>query len=104
MDDYNNNRTHQGKYCFGKTPMQTFLDTLPLAKEKMLDKINIFALTGQAEAGSAEEQPARNNLSDGDDKQGVNATNAITPSSPFSKSSLSLIPEENLPMHPKDAG
>jgi hypothetical protein len=104
MDDYNNNRTHQGKYCFGKTPMQTFLDTLPLAKEKMLDKKNIFAGTGKAEAGSAEEQPARNNLSDGDDKQGVNATNAITPSSPFSKSSLSLIPEENLPMHPKDAG
>jgi hypothetical protein len=103
MDDYNNNRSHQGKYCFGKTPMQTFLDTLPLAKEKMLDKKNIFALRGQAEAGSAEEQPARNNLSDGDDKQGVKASKAITPSSPFSQSSLSYIPKENLQMHPKDA-
>ena len=29
-------RPHIGKYCYGKTPMQTFLDSLPLAKEKML--------------------------------------------------------------------
>jgi len=28
--------THTGKYCFGKTPMQTFKDSIPLAKEKML--------------------------------------------------------------------
>ena len=36
---YNEERTHSGKYCYGKTPMQTFLDTLPRAKEKMLDSI-----------------------------------------------------------------
>jgi hypothetical protein len=29
-------RTHQGRWCFGKTPMQTFLDSISLAKEKML--------------------------------------------------------------------
>ena len=34
---YNEERTHRGKYCFGETPMETFLDTLPLAKEKKLD-------------------------------------------------------------------
>jgi transposase InsO family protein len=34
--DYNEARPHQGRWCFGKTPMQTFLDTLPLAKEKMI--------------------------------------------------------------------
>jgi hypothetical protein len=34
---YNEERTHSGKYCFGKTPMETFLDTLQLAKEKKLD-------------------------------------------------------------------
>ena len=33
---YNEQRTHQGRWCYGKTPMQTFLDTVPLAKEKML--------------------------------------------------------------------
>jgi hypothetical protein len=37
MKYYNEERTHSGKYCFGKTPMETFLDTLPLAKEKNLD-------------------------------------------------------------------
>ena len=33
---YNGQRTHQGRWCFGKTPMQTFLDALPLAKEKLM--------------------------------------------------------------------
>lgn len=36
LDEYNNQRTHSGKYCYGRTPMQTFLETLPLAKQKML--------------------------------------------------------------------
>lgn len=34
MDDFNRNRTHQGRYCFGKTPMQTFLDAAHNAREK----------------------------------------------------------------------
>ena len=33
---YNEDRPHQGRWCFGKTPMQTFLDAVPLAKEKMI--------------------------------------------------------------------
>jgi transposase InsO family protein len=33
---YNEQRTHQGRWCYGKTPMQTFIDSVPLAKEKML--------------------------------------------------------------------
>ncbi len=37
IDYYNKERTHSGKYCFGKTPEQTFKDSLHLAKEKMLD-------------------------------------------------------------------
>jgi transposase InsO family protein len=35
--EYNEQRPHSGKYCFGKTPRQTFTDSIPLAKEKMLD-------------------------------------------------------------------
>jgi hypothetical protein len=31
---FNELRPHQGKWCFGKTPMQTFIDALPLAREK----------------------------------------------------------------------
>lgn len=38
MEEYNQQRTHTGKYCFGKTPMQTLMDSLPLAKEKILNK------------------------------------------------------------------
>ena len=34
MTQYNEARTHQGRWCFGKTPMQTFLDSRPLAREK----------------------------------------------------------------------
>jgi transposase InsO family protein len=34
--EYNEERPHQGRWCFGKTPMQTFLDAKPLAKEKMI--------------------------------------------------------------------
>jgi transposase InsO family protein len=36
LDHYNNERPHSGRYCYGKTPMQTFLESLPLAKQKML--------------------------------------------------------------------
>jgi transposase InsO family protein len=36
MGGYNEVRTHQGRWCYAKTPMQTFLDTLPLAREKMI--------------------------------------------------------------------
>lgn len=36
---YNTDRTHSGKYCFGKTPMETFLDSLQIAKEKLLNNI-----------------------------------------------------------------
>lgn len=36
IDKYNLRRTHQGKRCLGRTPMETFLDNLPLAREKSL--------------------------------------------------------------------
>ena len=36
---YNTDRTHSGKYCYGKTPWQTFLDSKHLAKEKQLDQL-----------------------------------------------------------------
>jgi transposase InsO family protein len=39
IEEYNKERTHSGKYCFGKTPWQTFLDSKYLADEKMLDRL-----------------------------------------------------------------
>ena len=37
IEQYNVERTHTGKHCFGKTPMQTFLDSKHFAIEKQLD-------------------------------------------------------------------
>ena len=39
MQYYNQERTHTGKYCFGKTPLQTFIESIPLAKAKMLETL-----------------------------------------------------------------
>jgi transposase InsO family protein len=36
LREYNEVRPHQGKWCYGKTPLQTFRDALPLAREKLL--------------------------------------------------------------------
>ena len=36
VQSYNEERPHQGRWCFGKTPMQTFLDARPIAMEKMI--------------------------------------------------------------------
>ena len=36
LEEFNRNRPHQGRWCFGKTPMQTFLDAKPIAEEKMI--------------------------------------------------------------------
>lgn len=37
LSHYNNERPHSGKYCFGKTPLQTFEDSIHLAKEKLIE-------------------------------------------------------------------
>jgi transposase InsO family protein len=66
---YNQQRPHSGRYCFGKTPMQTFTDSKELAKAKDVNNLfiknNNFILSDQAEIGSAGGQPTRNNLTDG---------------------------------------
>jgi len=41
--EYNENRPHSGKYCFGKTPLQTFLESKHLAEEKQLDRFLVAA-------------------------------------------------------------
>ena len=39
MDYYNNNRTHQGKMCCGRTPFETLLDGKSVWAEKNLAQI-----------------------------------------------------------------
>jgi transposase InsO family protein len=36
MKYYNQERTHSGRYCYGKTPMETFKESLILARQKMI--------------------------------------------------------------------
>ena len=36
LAEYNAERPHHGRWCYGKTPMQTCLDSLALAKEKQI--------------------------------------------------------------------
>ena len=38
IEEYNVQRPHSGKYCFGKTPMDCFLASRQLAWDKMLDQ------------------------------------------------------------------
>jgi transposase InsO family protein len=44
-EQYNRERTHSGKYCYGKTPMETFLSAKHLAEEKMIDSLRAVSLT-----------------------------------------------------------
>jgi transposase InsO family protein len=34
LDEYNNERTHSGKYCYGKTPYETFKESKHIAQKK----------------------------------------------------------------------
>ncbi len=45
IDEYNQERTHSGKYCYVKTPMDTFLSAKHLADEKMLNSLKAVSLT-----------------------------------------------------------
>src|SRR4051794_16421859 len=67
---YNNERPHSGRYCYGKTPTQTFMDSKGLAQAK--DVNNLFGQSTtfkmSAEAGSTGVQPARNTLTGENEK------------------------------------
>ncbi|NWJ47562.1 MAG: hypothetical protein HXX08_17025 [Chloroflexi bacterium] len=39
LEYYNRERAHIGRYCYGKTPLQTFRDSKHLADQKRLDKL-----------------------------------------------------------------
>jgi transposase InsO family protein len=55
MTEYNEERSHSGRYCYGKTPSQTFLDAKHLALEKMLDRPTVTTSSiAVAQPGGAE--------------------------------------------------
>ncbi len=90
VEFYNTERPHSGRYCFGKTPLQTFADSKDLAQDKNLNNFfqqnAIFKPSDQTEAGSAEELPAKGSLTDGNEKEAEKTTASS------SKSFLSQMP------------
>jgi transposase InsO family protein len=49
ITEYNCERTHSGKYCYGKTPMQTFIESIKLAHDRQLDRIQPTSETVEVE-------------------------------------------------------
>jgi len=43
MKYYNHERVHSGRYCYGKTPMQTFMESIILAKQKFIGQVTSAA-------------------------------------------------------------
>jgi transposase InsO family protein len=41
VGEYNTQRTHSGKYCYGKTPYETFKESKHIAQEKALDSFSL---------------------------------------------------------------
>ncbi len=61
IDEYNSERTHTGKYCFGKTPLQTFFESKHLAQEKMLDKLQLTDTTTSGNSYLSDQVLSRTN-------------------------------------------
>ena len=53
IEYYNWERPHSGRYCYGKTPIQTFLDSAYLAKEKQLDQYGEKSVKNQTQPDKA---------------------------------------------------
>ena len=47
---YNGERTHAGKYCYGKTPLQMFIESATLAYDKQLDRLQPAASAAEVAA------------------------------------------------------
>ncbi len=47
MRYYNEERSHSGRYCYGKTPMETFIESKAMAKEKELDNQNWWSYNNE---------------------------------------------------------
>ena len=46
ISKYNEQRPHSGKYCYGKTPMQTFREAEHLALEKTISSAELSDMHG----------------------------------------------------------
>ncbi len=97
LDQWMEYYTHSGKHCYGKTPKQTWNNSLYLAKEKLLkslsDNFSNLEPQGEAEASSGGGQLVRNSLVDRNDS---GAEIAPIPKNHF----RSFVPKENPNLQP----
>ena len=63
IEEYNTQRTHSGKYCFGKTPYQTFVENKHLADEKILDRLQPTEIVLSERSQVSDEVVASTNFS-----------------------------------------
>lgn len=85
--DYNHHRPHSGRFCYGKTPMQTFLQSRHLALSKQLDRQQ--ELAGHSPASIL--PPASQNAQDvGRGSQGVERSPLTSPAPAYTLSQAAL--------------
>uniref|UniRef100_UPI0025A9C29C integrase core domain-containing protein n=1 Tax=Paramuribaculum intestinale TaxID=2094151 RepID=UPI0025A9C29C len=65
MNHYNTERTHSGKYCFGKTPMQTFIEGIAVARKYDIQHQGLHSQEGETQniSTSCATEPKSLNLS-----------------------------------------
>lgn len=65
MNHYNTERTHSGKYCFGKTPMQTFIEGIAVARRYDIQHQGLHSQEGETQniSTSCATEPKSLNLS-----------------------------------------
>jgi len=79
LQQYNETRPHSGKYCYGKTPMQTFSASKKLAQEKDLSILKLPNM-GVASEGSDEHLGSiapSTDILENSEHQGANWHNAV---------------------------
>jgi transposase InsO family protein len=75
IDWYNTQRTHSGKYCYGKTPWQTLEDSTHLALQKQVDELPWqHSNQGEEPVDSPLELPAEAQTQQGPNLDAMNRT------------------------------
>lgn len=77
LSEYNEKREHSGKYCYGKTPWQTFVDAKHLAQAKMLDDLTATPCS-DTEPQRAEPEPSPELRSGGDARVSAALTEGLS--------------------------
>ena len=67
LEEYNSERTHSGKYCYGKTPLQTFIEAKHIAQEKMIGEKKISVQEKKPERDTTRRLESKNEDNDNEE-------------------------------------